>query len=286
MSNVELIGDVEKNVIEELTNPPASMPLRWWPRFNALFGGLRLHELTVLSAPTGSGKTTFTANLVCQTLEESRGSYICSAEIGNTMFLLAMYSAFEKRGLGRGDRLDSKEVEALVRKYRPVMRGAHLVFSKYDDRIEPRQLIAEIERAHRDFGIKFVILDNLQFFMPIVSSTNQLAVTDGAIRDFTRFIRKTPVHCVLIAHPKKTPDNRIQDEGSVKGSSTIYQECSNFIGLNRLSENTLNQPGFTKNDRMLTIFKLRRRGENVGEHVFFEYHGGRYIEKELQEFKP
>lgn len=279
----EFFDTLRTRIHEELTNPPKGVSLPWWPRFNELMGGLRPHELTVLTAPTGAGKTTITANFACQSLIEAQGIYVCSAEIGNVMFGLAMYGAFDKKDWIAGDKWSIDEVRALQARWEHVMRAAPLVFSRNDDRIEPRELIAEVTEAHDNFGCKLVILDNLQFFMPIGAPGQQLAMTDEAIRDFVRFIRRTDVHVILIAHPRKSQGGtgQIASEESVKGSSSIFQECSNFIGFNRLSPEQLQLPGFTRYDRELKFFKIRRRGRNVGKSVFFEYDGGRYVEKNV-----
>jgi twinkle protein len=266
-----------------------SIPLKWWPRFNELLGGLRMHELTVITAPTGSGKTTLTAQLVCQALLATFGSYICSAEIGNVLFMLAMLSAFDGKDLVRGDQHDPVMAAEIFERYRKIMRSSRLVFSRQDDRINPRTLVEELKRAHGEFGVRLAILDNLQFLLPTGSSDNQLSTTDQAIRDLVRFVRSTELHVILIAHPKKSSmgaGGRIESEESVKGSSSIYQECSNFIGISRLSDDLLRNPGFHPTDREMKFFKIRRRGANVGKSAYFEFNAGRYAEKLVEWRKP
>ncbi len=279
----EFIDDIEPRAKEELINPPKGITLSWWQEFNELFGGLRLHELTIQTASTGSGKTTFAANIICQGLLAGIGSYICSAEIGNVMFVLAMYSAFERKDYVLGDRFDKNIVNDLILRYQPILRSNRLVFSRNDDRINPKTLIEEIEKAQKDFGIKLVILDNLQFFTLIENFKNERQVMDETIRDFTRFVRKTPVHCFLIVHPRKGGGGHIVSEEDFKGSSTIYQEASNAIALNKLTNDFLKQnPTFSCSDRELIIFKNRRRGRNAGKSVYFGFEEGRYTEKRCE----
>lgn len=278
----EFIGDVERRAKEELLNPPPALPMAWWDRFTEMLGGLRMHEFTVLSAATGAGKTTLTAQVVCQTLLEGAGTYICSAEIGNVMFYLAMLSAFDRKNFVRGDQWERAEIDRLIAGYGSVMRSARIVFSRNDDRIEPGVLFDEAEQAHRQHGAKLVILDNLQFLMPIVDTYKQQQTTDLAIRDLKRFVRRVPVHVILIAHPKKlgAEGGRITSEENVKGSSTIYQECDNFLALNRVDMSS--SAAFNYTDRQLLFLKARRRGEIVGQSVYFEFDRSRYVEKAVK----
>lgn len=282
-SPFEFIDEVEERVFEGLTNPPKGVPLVWWPKFTELTSGFMPHEFSVLCAPTGSGKTTLCAQLVCQALLASEGSYICSAEIGNEAFLRSMLSAFEGRDYVSKKKHDEADISKLLRQYRSVLRSAHLIFSRNDDRIEVDQLIREIEIAHRDFRCKLAILDNLQFFLPLTEGQNTLTTTDLAIREFKRFIRRTPVHVMLIAHPKKTEGDIVTDHQQVKGSSTIFQECDRFYVLNRIHPDVLDEnPSFRPTDRELKLCKLRFDGMNQGKKIYFEFDGGRYREKNVE----
>jgi RecA-family ATPase len=271
------IDDVEKMAEHELHSPPEGISLPWWRKFSERVGGLRLGEFSVITAATGAGKTTILANLVAQAVQTGHGVYVCSAEIGAPRFLIAMWSALEKKSLGDGTKY-SREYAAEVReKYATLLRTGRLIFSRHDDRIAPKALIEETEEAITKLRAKFLILDNLQFFMPIVSGNQQIAETDKVVREFARQVRRRPVHTLLIAHPRK---GEVASEDSIKGSNTLGQEADNIFLLHRLTKQEIDDSAnqLSKLDRRLECRKMRRRGWIAGESFHFRFNGGRYDE--------
>lgn len=277
MSQFMLLPEVERLAYEALVNPPQGIPLPWWKRFSELIGGLRMNEFSVITAQTGAGKTTLLANLVCQALIQAIGVYVCSAEIGNAMFLIAMYSALEQKRLGGGEKLDAAYVSRMQEVHAQNLRSGRLLFSKHDDRIAPEVLMKELEDA-AEFGAKLFILDNLQFFTPIVDSTRAMAAADTVTREFARLVRRKAIHCILIAHPKK---GELVSEDSIKGSSTLGQEADNIILMHRLSDEEMSTNSFMPTDRKIEFRKIRRRGWNYGKCIYFTYDGGTYMEKNV-----
>jgi replicative DNA helicase len=63
MNQFLTLDKLETRVLEELRNPPEGIQLPYWPTFNVMTGGLRGGELTLVTSGTGTGKTTFLANI-------------------------------------------------------------------------------------------------------------------------------------------------------------------------------------------------------------------------------
>lgn len=281
-ASFNFLSDLEPKIEQELINPPSGIRLPYWDRFNALTGGLRMRELTLLTSGTGTGKTTFLANLATQTAVMGLGSYIASVEIGSVAFVLAMLSVVSKRDLNTGEKFDRETVEAVKKKWLPILRAGRLVFSKHDDRISPEVLTAEIIEAHEKHGVKFAILDNLQFFSQIVDARQERIEQDRVIRHFVRVVKQYDIHLFLIVHSRKpsNDDNqRIESLSDLKGSKTLSDEAWNIFALNKPKTALIEEGKAQMSDREILILKMRRLGKNVGRSIRFNFQDGRYTEE-------
>jgi twinkle protein len=274
------VEDLEDWVHKELTDPPRGIQFPDWPEFTRLTGGLRMNELTLLTSGTGTGKTTFLANLATQACLMSIPSYVASVEIGAGAFLLSMLSVVSKRDLNTGDPVAVEEVEQIKQKYMPLLRTARIVFSKHDNRVDPETLCQEIETAHKRYGVKFVILDNLQYFSRLVEAERERLEQDRVIRHFVNLVRNHSMHVFLIVHCRKgNGDNqRIESLSEIKGSKTLSDEANNVLALNKPSTEDIKADKARPTDRELLILKMRRRGKSVGRHTSFYFDNGKYQE--------
>jgi KaiC/GvpD/RAD55 family RecA-like ATPase len=283
MTQFLTLTDLESRVAEELRNPPEGIELPYWPTFNRFTGGLRGGELSLITSGTGTGKTTILANIATQLNTMGVGSYIASVEIGAVAFLLAMLSVVARRDFNTGDRYDEETIAQVKSKWLPLLRAGRLIFARHDDRIDPTALAAEIIEAHKKYGIKFAILDNLQFFSRVVEAMNERAEQDRVIREFVRVVKAVPVHLLLIVHTKKTDNDnqRVESLSDLKGSKTLVDEAWNVFALNKAPTDLIHQGTATWSDREIVILKMRRRGKNVGRSIKFKFNEGVYAEASL-----
>lgn len=280
MLNYRHVGEVWVETAETLISPPRGIPAPWWPRFTHALGGMRLHELTLLCAPTGAGKTQFLANLSAQLLLQNEPHFVAPVETGDVDFLARVISTLEKNDLNNGDKISMERVSAITERYKKAVFGQPLYIATYDNRVEIEEMISTLKYMHQEYGCKVALLDNLNFFLKVVSSQMEKAEMDSAIHEFVMLVKKIPMHVILVVHPKKTMDGRVVSEFDIKGSSTAVQECANVLLFNRPSTSDVDSRKYQITDREVVFRKIRKRGQFVGQPIFFQYDGGRY-----QEFK-
>ena len=70
------------------------VPVKWLPFFNQRVKGVRLGELTIVSGPTGSGKTTFLSQLFLDLCKRDVGVLWGSFEIRNEILVTHMLNQF------------------------------------------------------------------------------------------------------------------------------------------------------------------------------------------------
>lgn len=279
--------EVYKDSIRELVNPAPSIKLTDWDIFTKATGGFRGKEFSIFTGSTGSGKTTFLANISAQLVKQNVKHFVMSVETGQTDYMTRVLSVLEGRDSNEGEVLSKAEAEAIHRRHGHLVAQGSIEFSLYDNRVSVEQLIADIRYHREKLGCRIAFVDNINFFLDVTTAANAVIEMDRVIHDLIIFCKQCDVHVVMVMHPKK-PDNavkfgtRILDENQIKGSSTAVQEAHNVFFWNRPAQEEIESGERSKFDRELTIGKMRRRGRFVGDTIIFGVEGTRYVERGLK----
>lgn len=275
------VNDLLPRLKQEVLSPPQGVQLLSWNKFNEYTGGMRMHELSLMTSDTGTGKTTFLANLATQVLLQGHGIYVASVEIGAVAFLLAMISVLAQKDYNTGERFTEQDWARIEREWIPLLlKGGRIVFANHDSKVSPKILCDEMEEANQKWGTKFAILDNFQFFSTVTSADSALMEQDQNIRFFVDHAKRVPMHQFLIVHCRKTQNDngRVDSLSDMKGSKTLADEAANVFALNRPTTEAIGKGTAYSTDREVKFLKLRRRGKNVGRYVRFYYDDGLYGE--------
>lgn len=271
---------VTRDALAELSLPVRAVEIPGWDKFNYYTGGLREREFTVLCGPTGAGKTTFLANMAVQLTTSLVPIFVASVETGSNDFMRKMISIVTGIDTGSGRTMTKEEVVQIKQTVGTMFNSGNSVFSNYDSRVPHIQLLCDLLHAVEEKGVKVALIDNLNFITDISDERNANSKMDKAIHDFVVFCKKVPIHVIMVMHPRKTEDGRIEHENDIKGSSTAVQESSNVLLWNRLhkdEEAPYNPNEATKYEhgycREIKFAKARKRGRSVGRKVIFALHG-------------
>ena len=247
-----------------------SVPFGSWDFINKHFGGLRMREFSIICGPTGVGKTTMLANIAVQLQMQLTPIFVASVENGTYSFIEKMISIYTGKDLSQSRPMTDEQVLELEKTCGKWFKTKQSLFANYDSRVPHMRLLCDLLHAHENYGTKVAILDNLNFFMEVTDSKNQLSQMDKTVHDFVVFSKKVPMHIFLVMHPKKTDNGRVESEFDIKGSSTSVQEASNVFLFNRL-KNESDAPMGSEHlyCRELKIAKARQRGKSVNMRFVF-----------------
>lgn len=281
----ENIDEMVLKAIESFVTPPPSVKLPQWELFNRLTGGLRSKEFSIICGGTGVGKTTWLACLSANLLRANVPHFVMSVETGPVDYMRRVLCVLTGQDWNNGDSIPAHIVQEQITKILPQISKPLIKFSLYENRIPLEQLLGDLEYMYKTYQCQVAIIDNLNFFLEVTRSSDQLIEMDRVVHEIIMFCKRHEIHIFMVMHPRKTDGGQILSEFDIKGSSTAVQEAQNVFLLNRPSEEQIqNDPRLTRNHRLVTIAKMRRKGKNVGRSIVYSSNGTSYVECNLMEY--
>lgn len=280
------LSEVYADAVGELAQPYPSTRLGRFKAFDQMTGGFRAHEYTILCGGTGTGKTTFCANLSQEFTAQGVPHFVASVETGHTDFVKRAMSAFAGMDMNTGEVVNVDYLKSFHVNHGGRFQSDALWLSLYDNRIPVESLMADLAWMVKNKGTKVAFIDNLNFLMDVKSAGEAIMEMDRVTHELVIFVKQVPIHIVMVMHPKKTENwknpelsGRVESEFDIKGSSTAVQEAHNILLWNRPHPKLIEQGVATQYDRELKIAKMRRRGKYVGKRIIFKgVDGTRYEE--------
>ncbi len=238
-----------------------------WDHFNRHIAGLRPHEFTILCGPTGAGKTTLLANLYASLMAVQVPTFAAPVEVGEDSFTRKVISIIA----GVHPAAIPGDYQKIKEKHAPLFfSNEMMLISKYQSRVNHKILLADILHSYRTRGTKVCLIDNLNFMLEPSQQENMNVQYDKVIHDWVVFHKHVPVHSIMVMHPKKTDNMRVENEGDIKGSSTAIQEAQNVLLFNRLDDKRTAPEG--KEHfwcREIKIAKCRENGRSWGKTIVY-----------------
>lgn len=208
-------------------------PMRRWSVFHSAFGGLRPGEVTVITAETGIGKTTFALNWVVDFLQQdpaNHGVFYVSLEMGRSATAVKLAQMIQNKPL------DEFSIEADFQGLKAIFAELNFWYLDKFGRLNMPFLEKAIEYAVVEKGAKAAVIDHLGYLVRTDRFESQALAIGNTMRDLVRVAVGLKIPIILIAHPAKlntqgTP--RLVELDDLKGSADIKQEASNVISLFR-----------------------------------------------------
>ncbi|KAH8324445.1 hypothetical protein KR074_007782 [Drosophila pseudoananassae] len=221
---ITTFGAMRNDILSELQNIEKVNGVKWkrFPVLNKLLKGHRRGELTILTGPTGSGKTTFMSEYSLDLAMQGVSTLWGSFEIRNTRLAATLLRQYV--GYPLDDRLQefnhwASEFERLP-----------LYFMTFHGQQPLKPVLEAIEHASYVHDVMHVIIDNLQFMMGVSTYRgDKFWEQDAIIAAFRGFATKHNAHVTLVMHPRKERQEDELTTSSVFGTAKATQEADNVL---------------------------------------------------------
>ncbi|XP_063633510.1 mitochondrial DNA helicase [Cydia splendana] len=212
------------DVYAELSNIDKVRGVKWrrFPALTRLLGGHRRGELTVLTGPTGCGKTTLCAEMSLDLAQQGVTTLWGSFEIRNSRLARTMLQQFA--GVPLEHNLDRFATFADDFQKLPIY---YLAFHGQ----QPIKVVMEaVEHARYMHDISHVVVDNVQFMLGLGETEgDRYARQDAVVAAFRTFATARHTHVTLVMHPRKERESEDLSTSSIFGSAKASQEADNVL---------------------------------------------------------
>lgn len=263
------IRDLRGEFLAELTGAsPRGIP-SGWAALDALIGGIREGELTLITGDTGSGKSTFASALALNLAKAGGGVFFAPFELGARR----QVAKWVRQTAGAPpDTLSRPEVETALDK----LEGLPIWILKRYGAISIEAVKNTVGFCVARLGVKFIILDHLHFM--VKEGPEERAELDGMLKALAQIAVDTRASIFVLAHPRQIPnsgeknaDNRIVQLSDLKGSAGLKQHSDNVwsVWRPRKADRTEESGGAEFGKAVIYVLKCRDDYGREGRAAFY-----------------
>ncbi|XP_058462552.1 mitochondrial DNA helicase isoform X3 [Malaya genurostris] len=217
---------LRQDVLSDLQNIDKVQGVKWkrYPTLNKLLKGHRKGELTVLTGPTGCGKTTFMSDYSLDLALQGVSTLWGSFEIRNTR----LASTLLRQMAGRPLDVNLSDFDYFADQFEQLQ----LYFMTFHGQQSIKVVMEAIEHTQYVHDIQHVIIDNLQFMMGVSEESKHIDrywKQDAIIAAFRTFATRKNCHVTLVIHPRKERDTEELTTSSIFGGAKASQEADNVL---------------------------------------------------------
>lgn len=232
-----------------------------WRNLDRYLQGIRKGEMTIVTADTGVGKTTFCTQLMFNCAMQGISVWINSWEMKPEITMRKLASIILRKNMKLQD--FTLEDSALIDQW----GEEHKIY------INPNTIGTNIDilalqlAEAKNQGVEVVMLDHLDYLVNFKKEKLHEAI-DETVKKLHELAFSLSMHFILICHPRQSNANA-EEIGlhSLKGSSSIKQYADNVIVLHRCARK---DKGADPNKVRVQIAKNRMFGTEGNAYLFYQ----------------
>lgn len=257
----------------EAYTAPASVPYPpEWPELNAKAGGMREAEISIWTAGSSIGKTSFLRRVkqhIVMNTTWKVGEVELEERIEKTCRGMYQFA------LGKPWHLATTEEKR--RAHEQTYGSGKLFAVDRGLRNKRDALITQFKHLHYSYGCNVIFLDHITLGVrEWGSGDGGLGDQDSMMEDILGFCESTGCHVALVSHLRKPPSGgkswsqgAVPSEEDMKGSGSLYQIAFDIIAMSRNKQHT---DEYERNVTQLHVAKCRETGHTgPADRLYWDY---------------
>lgn len=247
-------------------------PFPWDIDLNKMTMGLRKGELTVLTAGTGVGKTTFVRGIAYDMGVNKNlkvGMLMLEENVKRTVKGLMSIAAGKRLYINRQGLSD----EEFKMAFDKTMGTGNYILYEHFGSLDGDNLMDKIRYMAVGEKCDFIILDHVSIAVSGIEGDNERKLIDVLMTTMRSLVEETGVGLIVISHLRRVPDQQSHEEGGatslsqLRGSGAIAQLADTVIGLERNQQ----ADGRKKNLVRIRVLKNRWTGETgIAGYLYYD----------------
>ncbi|XP_071447196.1 mitochondrial DNA helicase [Hetaerina americana] len=239
--SITTFESLKEDILAEMQNVEKVKGVKWkrFPALNRILQGHRRGELTILTGPTGSGKTTFMSEYSLDLCQQGVSTLWGSFEIRNTRLARSMLQQLS------GESLEGEGKEEQFEHWADEFSRLPLYFMTFHGQQSLTVVMETVSHAAYVHDIAHVVIDNVQFMLGMGDEEAEGRLRSGAgnssafsnrfwrqdlvIEAFRRFATAADCHVTLVIHPRKERESEDLTSNSIFGGVKASQEADNIL---------------------------------------------------------
>ena len=257
---------------EKSLNGAESGLLTPWDNVNRIIKGLRPGDLTVLSAPPKTGKTTWALNISTDNAFYGNPVLFYCLEMRAERLVKKMIQSHYRR-----ENLSEEDIKSAGKSF----AGLPLYFAYSFKKQKLEDVLNLIREAIKRYDLKLVVFDNLHFLIRSISNVNE--ELGQAVQGFKLLAEEMEIPIMAIAQPRKrelSGRDEIMRAEDIKYSNAIHADCDQMIILHRKrvasKAKEIDSDGFTAKTEALdpvTLVRIEAHRYGAGGETLLYFHG-------------
>ena len=239
-----------------------------WQCVDDYIKGLRKGEVTVITADTGAGKTTFCTQLMVHVSMQGNPVWINSWEMKPEIVMRKIASLVLRKPMKiiNFSAKDNEQFDEFCLHYK--------IYINQDIVTTNISMFEKKLNIAKKLGVRVVMIDHLDYLVSNHKEKTHEAI-DEAVKKLHELAFSTEMHFLLICHPRQTVSGE-EEIGihSLKGSSSIKQYADNIIILHKMQRSSESQKGKVK----IRIGKNRMFGSEGVAYLYYQESWDGYLE--------
>lgn len=238
-SDFNNLPDIIRDMVEA---PREYMSTRFFPQ-------VRIHRdnMTVLTGVTNSGKSSLALNVAIDLASQGVPVLIIPMErgiytVGRRLIQIAIGKTEEEIEFTPKDEI-YKATETIAE--------LPIYFSMPDK----TKLIETITRAKRVFGVRYVVIDQIDQAVRNTSGNKEVAISD-AMRDLKQLTEHLPVALLVVAHIRKLAHGEHISMDALKGSNSLSTDPETVVLLDKKEDHIKVEVAKNKGKMMFKLFEM------------------------------